>query len=100
MTDTKRAAKIGRAAKVEYSGDPKAYAEMLRYSGTAPLVKSPALLHPVPEPEFRASPQSRAASQQYIDSKRRPHVAPWFLGGVAVGMALLAALDAFLGGEL
>jgi hypothetical protein len=93
-------ADLGKGAKVEYIQDPRALAEMLQYRGPAPLVTNPALLRPVPAPEWQASPESRAASQQYLDSKRRPSVAPWFFVGIAAGMALYAAMDAFLRGGL
>jgi hypothetical protein len=100
MTDTKRAVKIGKAAKVEYSQDQKAYADMMKYRGPSPLITNPALLRPVPAPEWQASAQSKAASQQYLDSKCRVSVAPWFFGGLALGMLAFAALDAFLRGAL
>jgi hypothetical protein len=43
---------------------------------------------------------NNAAAQQYLDSKRRVSVAPWFFGGLALGMLAFAAMDAFLRGAL
>jgi hypothetical protein len=89
MTDTKRAVPFPREAVRKYA---------LANNLTQPVWE----WKQAPAPEWQASAQSKAASQQYLDSKRRVSVAPWFFGGLALALGMLAcaALDAFLRGPL
>jgi hypothetical protein len=81
MTDTKRAVRN--------------YAQAHKAADQAAVELSAAPRRPVPERR-----PNNAAAQKYLDSKRRLSVAPWFFGGLALGMLACAALDAFPRGAL
>jgi hypothetical protein len=106
MTDTKRAAQekaLQDLADLGQAWDADTGPAFRVSVESAPLPRDIWAANNQSAPPRRPVPERRhnnAAAQQYIDSKRRVSVAPWFFGGLALGMLAFAELDAFLRGAM